>query len=367
MGESLLFEQKNNNTVIVIPTLNPPEGFIDYVRAMTKHFNDIIVVDDGSAAEFAPTFRQLRENEKCIVLSHTVNMGKGRALKGAFNYVLKEADSKGWTSVVTVDSDGQHTVEDACRVAERVGQVVKVDPQALVLGCRNLRTQEIPFYSKVGNSLTRQLYRMLYGEKIEDTQTGLRGIPVCLLEQMMALQGEKYEYELNMLIHATKSKISIIEIPIETIYIENNSESHFDPIADSFAIYRILFGTFLKYTLASVSSALVDLAVFQLLLFSLYFLTQDLRVIAATIIARAISSLFNFLVNKGIVFEAQGSARQFYVKYFSLVVIQMIASAFFVMTLNRFIPIPTVLIKGIVDAVLFLASFHIQRRYIFNS
>ena len=124
----------------------------------------------------------------------------------------------------------------------------------------------IPFKSKYGNKITTFVVKLFCGMKISDTQTGLRAIPASFMSQILTTPGERFEYEMNMLIDS-KYACPIIELPIQTIYeSKDNHKTHFDPIRDSYRIYKIFGKMFLHYTISSLSSCVVDL-----LLFSMFF------------------------------------------------------------------------------------------------
>lgn len=351
--------------VIIIPSLNPDEKFISYVEDLSKNrFKNIVVIDDGSKAELKYIFERIAEIEGCEVLTHVVNMGKGRALKDSFNYVLqKYAGNSEFTGVITADSDGQHTVYDVKRVDETLTEETE---NAIILGSRNFHLKNIPFKSKFGNRLTSFLFHILYGVKLEDTQTGLRGIGKDLLPGYTVLAGERFEYEMNMLIDAAHSHVSMKEIEIETIYENNNSETHFDPVLDSFKIYKLIFGNFFRFIFASLGAAVVDLIGFQLFLLALKDVGGEYIIIYATVLARIISSLFNYSVNRHIVFKSKEKAKNTLIKYYILCLVQMSCSAVATYFAAKYILIPKVIIKCIVDTILFFISYRIQKNLVFK-
>jgi len=141
--------------VLVIPSLDPDENFLNLLEefknkiAQEKINMSIVIVNDGSSKNFNNLFEEIK-NKDITVLQHSVNLGKGRALKTAFNYILNEA--KNLKSVVTADSDGQHLIEDIilCLKCSNENQ------NTLILGTRNFMTSKnlkeknkIPFRSKV--------------------------------------------------------------------------------------------------------------------------------------------------------------------------------------------------------------------------
>ncbi len=351
-------------SILVIPALNPPAHLLEYVdQLIASGAEHLVLVDDGSASEYKPIFEKLSEHPQCHILTHTVNQGKGRALKDAFAYILEQPQWAG-LGVITADSDGQHLATDIRRMDQEMEELHRKEDRFLLLGCRNFHQGDVPFRSRFGNLLTCSLFRLLYGVSVTDTQTGLRGISWDLLSHMCQLSGERFEYEMNMLTDAALSKTPVHTLEISTVYLDNNSESHFNPLVDSIKIYRILFGTFLKYAVSSLFSSLVDLVCFTAA--ELLLPAGAYRILEATVIARIISSLVNFSCNKKLVFSDKGSTGSTLPKYYALCVVVMLCSAGLV-SLFSFLPVPPTLIKIVVDTVLYLLNYQIQRRYIFKT
>lgn len=349
------------SAVIIIPALNPDDKLIEYVRELIDNgFENILVVDDGSREEKKPVFYEIQKYKECTVLYHAINMGKGRALKNAFNYYLINL-SEDYKGVITADSDGQHTVQDVLKLEKSMQE----NMESLTLGIRDFDKDNVPYKSKFGNKLTRTIIKLLYGGNISDTQTGLRAIPNSVLYKYLDLYGERFEYETTMLIESLHNNISINEVQIETVYKNDNKETHFRPIADSWAIYKLIFTIFFKYILSSISSALVDFLIFSSFTFFLRDVEIGLRIGIATVVARIISSLYNYSINKNVVFKGSGRTNTF-IKYYILCILQMFCSMGGVYALCYYLHLGEIIAKVIVDGLLFLLSFQIQRTWIFG-
>ena len=365
--------------IVLIPALDPDTRLIEYCSLLKEAgIETVILVDDGSDSEYAGIFLEL--DSECMVLRHGRNMGKGRALKDAFSLICSgtlpdtvsyEGDRsiEEWISdiskakcVVTADSDGQHTVEDVLKV----GRQAYMDEDALVLGARDFDSDNVPFKSRKGNKLTRELFSLLHGLKLTDTQTGLRGIPVKLLPEYMDGKGERFEYELDMLVITAREHIPVTEIPIETIYENDNSGTHFRAVRDSISVYKILFATFFKYLLASLTSFVLDILIFRLFLTILGGLSEEVKISLSTVSARIVSSIYNFFMNKYVVFIKEGDMARSAIGYYVLCVMQTAASAGAVILLHRLIPIPETYVKILVDSMLFVISYQVQKRIIFK-
>jgi len=231
---------------ILIPAYNPGELLVQLVSSLIKAgFSHIIVVNDGSIAECVPIFERIKKMEQCHLLRHAVNLGKGRALKTGLNYFLINFPNS--PGIITCDADGQHQVEDVVKVVK----VLQDNPDSLIIGVRDF-DKDVPLLSKFGNVITRSIFFFLVGKYLSDTQTGLRGIPVGFMPMLILLDGEGYEFEMNMLIASKTQNISTIEERISTIYIDNNRLSHFNPLLDSMKIYFLLLRFFFSSILASI-------------------------------------------------------------------------------------------------------------------
>lgn len=221
---------------IVIPTLEPDDKFLELLDELKDNkFNDIIVVNDGSSKEYDKYFKEAKEKYGVIVLEHDKNYGKGKALKTAFEYYLE--NMKDYEGIVTVDSDGQHKVEDV----KKIYFEMRENPENLIFGVRNINNKNVPTRSKFGNKMTLFFMRLLFGVKMKDVQTGLRGIPNVYIRRFLKLEGDRFEYELGMILEAYRNKINIEQVRIGTIYIDNNKNSHFKTFKDSFLVYKTMF------------------------------------------------------------------------------------------------------------------------------
>ncbi len=350
------------NIIIMIPSLNPDEKLVNYVEALSKQdFRHILIINDGSSEEYNGIFEQLKGFEKCTVISHEINQGKGRALKTGMEYVLTNFPD--CVGIVTGDADGQHQLKDTINVA----RALEEKDDRLVLGSRDFNAGNIPARSSFGNKLTSQVFALMFGQKLMDTQTGLRGISLKIVPKMLQVSGERFEYEMNMLIECRKHKIEIFEVPIETVYIDENSSSHFRPVVDSIKIYLLIFKGFLSFAFTSVSCTLLDLLLFQLFIAVILPETLGNRILIATIIARVISSVANFLINKNVVFHKKGSMVSSAIKYYILVVIQMFISAYAVTWLFNWLGLGEVVLKAIVDTGLFFVNYFVQKNIIFKN
>lgn len=334
------------NIPIVIPAYEPDEKLITLVNQLQEAGFPLIIVDDGSGPAYEALFKKISQ-ASVIVLQHSTNLGKGQALKTAFSYVLShQPDALG---VVTADADGQHLPADIIHTAKTLA----LQTTHLVLGCRHF-TGKIPLRSKFGNKLTRGIFTALIGKKIEDTQTGLRGIPRSLMPELLKISSPGYEFELEMLIYAVQHHIPITELSIATVYENNNACSHFNPLFDSAKIYFV----FLRFSSLGLITALVDLGIF-----TLCFMFSN-TIFLSECLARGGGGLFSFAVGKHMVFKSKGKYHKELFKFFALWFTLLLTSYAMIVGAHE-LGVNVYLSKIITQILLFLASFSIQRLFVF--
>ena len=353
---------------VIIPSLNPDEKLVTVVDSLIrKGFGDIVLVNDGSDESHMWPFEKVGAYKECTILTHDVNRGKGRALKTAFEYCI--SNRKDYDGVVTVDGDNQHQADDIYNCCEAMIREDKV-----VLGVRTFDGDDVPFKSRFGNNLTSFVFKAMCGLNISDTQTGLRAIPYRYLQTFCDIEGERFEYETRMLLEFKRSDIPYMVVPIKTVYIEENASTHFNPVKDSIKIYKVIFKytfskTAPKYVLSSLASWVIDNLIFNLLEIFLVMITISLRLLVSTVIARVISSIFNFTMNKKLVFKSDKDTKSAAVRYYILWFCQMIVSYLLVYIFTKLLAsgnVAVAITKIIVDVVLFVISYNIQKRWVFK-
>ncbi|MGL6064740.1 MAG: glycosyltransferase [Fusobacteriaceae bacterium] len=338
---------------LIIPSYEPTQILIDLVKELKKKFENIVVVDDGSNQSiYQSIYQSIEEIEGVKVLRHSINLGKGRALKTAFNYYLNELKDE-CLGVVTLDSDGQHKSKDV----ELISEELKKNYNKLIMGVRNFKLEYVPLKSKIGNLLTMKIMDFLCGIKTKDTQTGLRAIGNETIKKILQINGERFEYETNVLLETKELSIDIYDVEIETVYFEGNKGTHFNPIKDSLKIYKIIF----KFILSGATSAVADLFIFWLLQ------RMTFGLLLSNLIARGISSIWNFILNKKIVFNSNEELKKSLFKYYLLVIIMgLFSTALIKLILVKFDYENTTIVKFFVELFLFFISFSIQNKVIFK-
>lgn len=351
-------EFKTENYVILIPAYKPVyDEMIPFIKELRESYELIVCVDDGGGEKYKPVFNECEELG-CVVLKHPVNRGKGAALRTGLSFI-KDCfeDAEG---VITADCDGQHTVADIKKVTKALYE----HPDDMIIGGRRF-DKDVPFRSQAGNTFTRILYKLATGISIYDTQTGLRGFPMSLLPDLIAVSGDRYEYEMNMLLKLHDWGVSPYEVTIATIYLNENKGSHFNALKDGLRIGARIF----IYAAGSILSFVIDW-LFFIILMKLVFSGSDetVRYALSFGIARAVSSTFNYIYNRKAVFGGKNYERGATAKYFALV-LAVLGLGMLVQRLTAYIPGGDFVhsaIKLAYDAVMFVVNYIIQRDFVFK-
>ena len=331
---------------VLIPSYEPTErlaGVVRGLRALDATI-PILVVDDGSGPAYAHHFDEARTaGAEVVHLPH--NQGKGAAVKAGLRHL---AATRPGSDVVTADSDGQHTPSDILRVARATAE-----QERLILGCRGFHG-DVPIASRFGNAVARRLFRAAAGFAVSDTQTGLRGIPAGLVGWASGIPGTRFEYEQNMLLRCSGAGVAVVEVPIETVYFDDNAGTHFRPVADS---VRVLLPVLL-FAGSSLASFAVDTVLFAVL----YGLSGW---IAGSIVgARVVSAGVNFVLNGTVVFRGGGRLHRKVAGYL-LLALALLGASIAGTTLLTGLGLPALAAKIVTETVLFAVSYQVQRRLIF--
>ena len=333
--------------IALIPAYEPDDKLLNVARDLRDNDIDVIIVDDGSGSGCSDIFSQA--SEYAHVLVHPENRGKGAAIKTGLQYISENFESP--YTVVTVDADGQHKVPDAIRVIKRSEET----PDSLILGSRQF-TGKVPLRSRFGNTITRFVFRISSGVKVYDTQTGLRGFSDSLIPKLLNIPGERYEYEMNMLMSFAKEKIPIIEEKIETVYLDDNSSTHFDTVRDSYRIYKEI----LKFSGSSLISFCVDYSLYCL------FLALSGQIVFSNIFARIISASVNYTLNRRVVFQSKVSILRSVLQYIALALFIIAVNTCILKALTN-VGFNRYLIKIPVEVLMFALSWFVQHKIIFKN
>ena len=345
----------NMRTALIIPAYKPGREMLELLDRFKDNADFLpVVVDDGSGEAFREIFDAVPDF--AVLLRHEVNRGKGAALKTAIAHILQELPD--CALALTADADGQHRYEDILMV----NQSAKAHPGALVLGGRRF-DGDVPFRSRFGNGVTRQVFAIASGCKVYDTQTGLRVFDRAAMERFLKVPGDRYEYEINMLLDAAQSGMPIVEETIATVYLNDNESSHFNPFKDSIKIYMCI----LKFCASSLLAFVVDYVLVLLLSALTAGMGAKLSLVVSVVLARLISSAVNFTVNRSVVFKGNETLGRAAAKYALLAAFILAANLALMYVLNILLGWPVALAKILVEVLLFFVSFVVQGKVVYRN
>lgn len=359
-----------NRYIALIPAYEPGEKLVSLVHDLRDRDLDIVVVDDGSGMAYKDIFEEVSHD--AVVLTHPVNRGKGAALRTGLSYILsymaydevartpsgvRELSGRD-AVIVTVDADGQHLPDDVLRVARIAGS----RRDALVLGSRALE-EDVPARSRFGNSVTRHVYSAVTGVRIHDTQTGLRAFSRDLIPELLEIEGDRYEYEINMLLTLAAEGYTIIEERIETVYEDNNSGSHFRTVRDSFRVYKEI----LRFSASSLASFAIDYCMYALLLALTGAAGISHSLVVSNIGARLVSGTANYTMNRKLVFRSRTGFAKSAAQYVALAALILAGNTIVLSMLAGTFGINRLAAKLITEALFFVISWTVQKYVIFFS
>lgn len=333
----------NKDIFLVIPVYNPPHDLMSkFMDSVTPVFKNIIIINDGSMDihdEFINSYKK-----KATIINHEENLGKGAAIKTAYQYILDKTIAK---TIVIADCDNQHDVEDILKCAKSSIE----NPEALVIGYRDFSLSIVPFKSKNGNNITRNVFKSVIGLNLKDTQSGLRAVSPKVGEILLNVEGQRYEFENNVLINCRIKNIPIVEIPIKTIYDNNNVHSHFNPIKDSLRVYN----TFKKYLFKVSVPYIINFIIF-LLIFNIGRFSNDLYgIMISSLVAGGVGIITKYILNYSTLYKNNYILDNF-LSIFKMI-IKLFLSAYFIYLIYTILEFNLVFTKIFVDLVISILVF----------
>lgn len=348
-----------NDTCLLIPALEPQEHFIDYVKKLKQipHLH-IVVVNDGSHQDYDIIFNKIARLPQCYVIHHPQNLGKGEALKSGYRFIQKHLSF--CQKIICADCDGQHAVIDIQKMIAKMYS----DESLFMLGMRNFSFRHVPIKSWLGNRMASLLLWMSTGHYIQDTQTGLRGYDYQLLDSLLKINGQRFEYETNALVILLK-QVNLNTIPIQTIYYHHNQHTHFRPIQDTWLIIKSLYSSFYLYTLLSFLCFMIDWLVFIFLssLFIFFFQSSLTVIFCSSFISRFLSIICHYQLVQKHVFQPVNQ-KQSMSRYMALCKFIVFLSSIGTYCLHFLLS--TLMSKILIDGCLFFLSYAIQKKWVFS-
>jgi glycosyltransferase involved in cell wall biosynthesis len=228
---------------VLVPTYDNPATVRRVVEDARRHLGDVVVVDDGSAAEGRGAVEALGKDALAQVVFRRENGGKGAAVKTGF----AAAREMGFTHALQVDADGQHALDDMPRFLE----AARKNPRALVLGCP-VFDASAPKSRLVGRRITQFWSRIeTFGPVITDPMCGFRVYPLAAAIAARA-RGNAMDFDPEIAVRMVWAGVPVINLPTRVRYVsaEEGGVSHFRMVRDNALISwmhtRMVFGAILR-------------------------------------------------------------------------------------------------------------------------
>ncbi|PMB54713.1 glycosyltransferase family 2 protein [Coxiella endosymbiont of Rhipicephalus microplus] len=210
---------------IIIPAYNEQSSIRTIVESVICFTDKVIVVDDGSTDQ---TVMKL-EDLPVALLRNSTNQGKGASLMRSFRH-LQELNVH---AAICMDADTQHDPHDIPKFI----QAMKEYPNHIIIGARTYNTENAPKARRRANLIADFFISWAAGHRIIDTQSGYRLYPCEFLYQSLhSLRSQRFAFESEMLIQASRRGYLPISIPIYSHYPKNSRPSHYKPLIDTIKI-----------------------------------------------------------------------------------------------------------------------------------
>jgi glycosyltransferase involved in cell wall biosynthesis len=209
----------------VVPAYQEQKHIGDVVRRTLQHLDHVVVVDDGSRDATAERAREAGAE----VIVHPQNRGKGEAIKTGLRHFF----DRNFTWVFILDADGQHRPEEI----ENFIHAALVDGASLLLGNRMKNTKSMPLLRRIVNRYMSNEISRVCAQNIPDTQCGFRMLHRHLIPEILG-GADRFDYETEMLIVASRKGFRIESVPITTVYSDEVSSIH--PVRDTIRFFKLM-------------------------------------------------------------------------------------------------------------------------------
>lgn len=326
----------NSEIVILMPVYNPREEIINYIKKLKKERYSIVVVNDGSDEKYHSIFESLVDD--CTIINYPVSKGKGNAIKKGLNFIKENnQDRKG---ILILEED--YPIDKMTQLNELFKQ------------------EKIFFIHTKGKRIFSKIFSMIYHQEFKNVDSRIIGFSMKYLDQMLNV--DENCYEVQVLIDCVQKEIIVKEIVVdqnkECFHLKNNNRN----------ILYVIFLHLFRFISSSVISSVIDVLLAWLLLDVLkIWMTSDFwRIAIASLVARVISTVENYIYNKKIVFKERTETKQTAIRFLILTVVITILSTLFVYVFSTLGIMSEKLAKPVGDLLLFLLSYNVQMKWVFS-
>jgi glycosyltransferase involved in cell wall biosynthesis len=232
--------QIRSQTAAVIPAYQDEKHIGDIVRRTRERLDHVLVVDDGSSDQ---TAQRAREAGAEVIL-HDQNRGKGEAIKTGLAHWLGAANTSSHTAggldrevtwVSLLDSDGQHLPEEIDRF---LSAAVRTTQPTFLIGNRMNNVTGMPIIRRVVNRYMSRQISHVCKQEIPDTQCGFRMLDHQLIPELLG-GGDRFDYDTEVLIIASRKGYRIESVPITTVYTDQVSKIR--PLRDALRFLKLMW------------------------------------------------------------------------------------------------------------------------------
>lgn len=313
---------------------------LSWIRALAKRVQPVVVLDglggDAGALERAGAH----------VVRHSVPLGIGRCMKSGLNAcLLRWPDCPGALLAATEDAFPLEWIKPMI-------QSMRESPMTLSLGIAPL-TADTPKRQARDRRWAARLFSLINGTRLSDVRPALRAAPAALMPRLAVAPGEGEDYLLNMVFHARADNMPVKQVELSPYAVGC-------PLLKPIHWFSMVW-TLVRFLLSSLASFGVDYGVFTLL-----YLFVSKSVTFCTVGARIISSFFNYMINRKMVFKSESRGIGTLVRYYALVAALLAVNVLLLKLLSRLLSLPVLICKPIAEVCVYCISYWVQRDVVFR-
>lgn len=329
----------NSEMVILMPVYNPSERIVNYVKKLKENNYQVVLINDGSKSEYHSLFEKMVHD--CKIISYPLFKGKGYAIKKGIHYIKEHLQDKKGIIILENEYDLMH-----------INHI-----RTLI----NKNSQKMCVVHHKGKRFLTKLFSMIYNKKFIDVDSELFGFSMNYLDQMMTV--DENCYEVQSLIQSVQNNQEIEEIQLE------NKQQPFHLKNKTIQVLYVIFLHLIRFVSSSIISSVIDVLLAWILLDVLkIWMTSDFwRIALSSLIARVLSAIVNYVINKKYVFKEKTNSKQTAIRFLILTIVITILSTLFVYVASSLHIMSEKLAKPVGDLLLFLLSYSAQTKWVFKN